>query len=131
MDVYPGVGAGVILRPGFMYGTRMVPLHATNPFRTSSAAQQSGGFLLPLPLGIIGKPLQVLLDNSLVSQLRMHLPGMLAPLAPPLDVRTVAQVAVAAAAGDSAVQSVCSCPQSGEVNILNVADIQHIARIVQ
>ena len=115
LAAFPAAGAGVVLRPGFMYGTRMVPISQ---------------FQLPLPLGLFGKPLQLLVDNTIGKQLRSHLPGMLAPLAPPLPVRSVAQVAVAAAMGEKAVQVICQCPQSGVVNILSVADIQHVCRIL-
>nr|XP_017228533.1 PREDICTED: uncharacterized protein At1g32220, chloroplastic-like [Daucus carota subsp. sativus] len=66
---------GVILRPGFMYGTRRV-----------------GG--MKLPLGVIGSPLEMVLQYAKPLN-QVPLVGPL--LVPPINVTAVAKVAVRAA----------------------------------
>ncbi|CBH12586.1 hypothetical protein, conserved [Trypanosoma brucei gambiense DAL972] len=87
---------GAVLRPGFIYGTRHVPL---------------GEGCVPVPLWPIGKPLEAVLRP-------LHLHGLLVP---PISVDVVAEAAVrlAEAPGPSTVldyygmQQVCGLPQDG------------------
>jgi uncharacterized protein YbjT (DUF2867 family) len=75
MDAYPH--SGTILRPSFVYGCRDVG-------STS------------VPLGLLGKPMQVVLSMPGVKELQ-NLPGMKALLTPPVSVDDVGLVAAAAA----------------------------------
>ncbi|KAJ1411897.1 hypothetical protein B484DRAFT_402506 [Ochromonadaceae sp. CCMP2298] len=108
LDSYPAVGAGVVLRPGFIYGTRVVP----------------GG--VSIPLSLLGKPLSLLFANPLVDKIRRTVPGMLAPLAVPLPVREVARAAVEAAVGSERALQACAAPSSGRQNVLSIADIERL-----
>jgi uncharacterized protein YbjT (DUF2867 family) len=72
----------IILRPPFVYGTRDVGS-------------------LSLPLGLVGRPLEMLLQMPGFNNL-VHLPGMRAALTPPVSVEDVGLVAAAAAAGRGA-----------------------------
>ena len=78
---------GVVLRPGFIYGTRDI------------------GRGLSLPLGVVGRPLRWSLQLPGLKLLE-ELPGMRAVFAPPVDVQDVALVAAAAAAGRAGVEGV-------------------------
>jgi nucleoside-diphosphate-sugar epimerase len=111
LHCYPEVGSGVVLRPGFIYGTRVVP---------------SPGGDISLPLGLLGKPLSMLFASPLVDRIRTTVPGMLAPLAVPLSVEAVARAAVEAAMGTERALRVCGAPQSGRQNVLNIADIESL-----
>ncbi len=86
LDAYPG--SGVILRPGFIYGTRHVHL----PVADTS---------IPLPLWIVGKPLEKLFNLYPVKLAREKLPGVKALLVPPIAVEALAKTAVAVAASDA------------------------------
>lgn len=77
--------SGVVLRPGFIHGTRQVPL--------------GGDKALALPLWLLGKPLESLFSLPPVKLLRDHVPGMQAVLARPIARDDLARVAVAAATG--------------------------------
>lgn len=68
---------GAVLRPGFIYGTR----HVTAPSGTADA-----GRLVPLPLGVVGWPLEVVLRAV----------GGRKLLTPPVHVDVVAEAAVRA-----------------------------------
>lgn len=68
---------GVVLKPGFMYGTRHIDVN---------------GREVQIPLGLVGKPLEMLLSLPGISNLK-NIPGMRAVLARPLDVNTVGRVA--------------------------------------
>ena len=76
-DAYPNTGT--VLRPSFVYGTR-----------------KEGG--LTIPLGIVGKPLEAVLNCPGFNQLR-NVPFMKAIFTPPVSVESVGAVAVASAAG--------------------------------
>eukprot|EP01041_Mallomonas_annulata_P012270 gene12270-25791_t len=76
LDAFPFTGT--VLRPGFMYGTRQVGSYS-------------------IPLGLVGKPLEILLDNPIGSFMRDTLPGMKAILACPMSVDDVGLVAAAVA----------------------------------
>lgn len=78
---FPNAGAGTVLRPGFVYGTRQL-----------SAA-------VCIPLGLVGRPLAALLSLPGLNRLQ-DLPGMKAVLCAPVSVEHVAAVAAAAAMGD-------------------------------
>lgn len=97
-------GNGSILRPGFIFGTRQVPI---------------GSATLNLPLWILGRPLQSILSISPMMALRDTVPFMKAILAPPLPVDWVAEVAVRAALGT------CTAPKNSDshCNILSIPDI--------
>lgn len=141
LDAFPAVGAGLVLRPGFIYGTRVVPLPAGVPMPTNK---------LHLPLGLLGKPMEMLFSLPPVKAVRNTVPGMQMLLAPPVSVQNVGRVAAAAALGDDAVANVVtkkvnttssttgqqashSSNSSGDhidaavVNILTIADINEIA----
>jgi len=96
IDAYPETG--VILRPGFIHGTRDVPLPpkvlgVTNPL----------GDKLSLPLWAVGKPLELLFSLPPVLYARESIPGMQAILALPVSVQALARVAIAAAIGEAQV----------------------------
>ena len=93
LDLFPA-GAGIVLRPSFVYGTRQV---------TSA---------LSLPLGIIGRPMAAVLSTPPFSSLQHLLPGMKAVLAPPVSVEHVAAVAASAALGNLA-----EAPASSILNV--------------
>jgi len=80
LRLFPAPGAGTILRPSFVYGTRSVSATAS------------------IPLGLVGKPMEAVLTCFPFNQLQ-RLPGMRAVLAPPVAVEHVAAVAAAAAVG--------------------------------
>ena len=71
---------GTVLRPSFVFGNRSI----------------GGG--MALPLGVIGRPLQVVLDLPLLRDLH-SLPGLRGILLPPVAVEDVGLVAAAAAMG--------------------------------
>ena len=71
---------------------------------------------MSLPLGLVGRPLEVLFRLPPFPALRTALPGGLAILAPPVPVEAVGTVAAAAAMGET---------PSG---ILSVDDIARLAR---
>lgn len=76
----------------------------------------------------MGRPLELLLDNPAGRTLRSSLPGMLAPLAPPIDVDSVAAAVLALAVGDEAALAVCANPRhSQQTNVLSVGDIKEVA----
>jgi len=77
---------GVVLRPGFIYGTRQL---------TSSFG---------LPLGLIGYPMKTVLSLPGFNSLQ-NLPGMKAVLSPPVCVEHVSAVAAAGALGGLDVKS--------------------------
>jgi hypothetical protein len=89
----------VVLRPSFVYGSRQV----------GSVA---------LPLGLVGRPLEVLFRLPPFPSLRDKLPFAQAILAPPVAVEAVGAVAAAAALG--------SVPPG----VLSVDDIARLARTV-
>lgn len=68
---------GVVLRPGFIYGTR---------FLSVPSATNEAGTVIPIPLGLIGKPLDVLLSAV----------GGTKVFTPPVDVDVVAETTVRA-----------------------------------
>lgn len=68
---------GVVLRPGFIYGTRYVPV---------SSAVNTAGSVLPLPLGWVGYPLDVVLRAV----------GGRKLFTPPVHVEVVAECAIRA-----------------------------------
>ena len=73
---------GVILRPGFIYGTRAV-----------------GN--ISVPLGLVGKPMETVLRLPPFPTLQSNLPFMKAVLVPPIKVEAVGAVAAAAAMGET------------------------------
>lgn len=83
LEAFPHTG--VVLRPGFIHGTRQVPL--------------GGDKTLALPLWLLGKPLESLFSLPPVRLLRDNVPGMQAVLARPIARDDLARVAVAAATG--------------------------------
>lgn len=81
LDLFPE--GGVALRPGFIYGTRMVGS-------------------VPLPLGLVGTPLNALLTSAPISPVAKALagvPALGAPWLPPVSVEAVGRAAVAAGEG--------------------------------
>jgi nucleoside-diphosphate-sugar epimerase len=94
---------GTVLRPGFIYGTRQVPMSSSN---------------LSIPLGLLGRPLQALFSTPPIAALRDILPGMKAILAVPLPVDWVAEVAV-----EAALEGVEESGSSEEGRVLTVQDI--------
>eukprot|EP01031_Cornospumella_fuschlensis_P032730 gene32730-39568_t len=77
--------SGVILRPGFIYGNRGVRLPIVGN--------------VAVPLGVVGKPLEMLFSTQPFNLARSSVPGMQAILAPPVAVETLARTAVSAALG--------------------------------
>jgi len=80
LEQFGELGKGTVLRPGFIYGTRILP-----------------GGSAKLPLGLLGAPLEAIFATAPIVKLQKSLPGMQAILAPPTSVERVAHVAVAAA----------------------------------
>lgn len=78
---FPGSGDGVVLRPGFIFGTRQV-----SP-------------TLKIPLSLLGKPLEAILSHFPFNRIQHVVPGMKAVMCPPVSVEHVAAVASAAALG--------------------------------
>lgn len=77
---------GIVLRPGFIHGTRTVPVPAVGD--------------LHLPLWVVGKPLETIFSASPFRFVRDNVPGMQALLAQPVSVEDLAKVGVASAVGD-------------------------------
>lgn len=83
-----------------------------------------------LPLGLLGRPLELLLDNPVASKARNALPGMLALLAPPIAVDSVARTALRVAVGGEYAMAVCANPpHSRTKNVLSRDDIALIASL--
>lgn len=117
-NAFPDAGAGVALRPSFMYGTRAV---GDTPVGDVS-----------VPLGLLGRPLELAFDNSVVSKLRAVVPGMLALLAPPICVDAVARTALRVAEGNEHAVAICANPpHSFRRNVLSRDDIALIAKITE
>ena len=76
LQAYPTTG--VILRPGFMYGTRYVSVN---------------GKSISIPLALAGIPLEQVLTFPGINQMRNIIPGMRAILARPVSVDKVGSVA--------------------------------------
>ena len=100
-------GKGLVLRPSFVYGTREV-----------------GSF--SLPLGLLGRPMEVLFRLPPFPTLRQTLPGIQAILAPPVAVEAVGSVAAAGALGDERVKA----GEGAREGVVSVDDIARLARIV-
>jgi hypothetical protein len=102
-EAYPQSGAGVVLQPGFMYGTRyvQVPLCSGQGATKNENRSCDSSSVIGLPLGILGKPLDVVhrIASPIMQTLRHQIPGAKAILAPPLAVEDVAKIALAAASG--------------------------------
>lgn len=119
LEAFPEPGTGVVLRPSFIYGHRKVALR--NPLSPSSEAA------LDVPLNLLGRPLELLLSNPLADKLRNVLPGMQAPLAPPISVSDVAAAAVLVAEGAEQTRALCATPPSSRTrNVLAVGDIKQL-----
>ena len=119
LETFPEPGTGVVLRPSFIYGHRKVALR--NPLSPSSEAA------LDVPLNLLGRPLELLLSNPLADKLRNVLPGMQAPLAPPISVSDVAAAAVLVAEGAEQTRALCATPPSSRTrNVLAVGDIKQL-----
>ena len=115
LRTYPEPGTGVVLRPSFMYGTRIIP---------------QLGESVGLPLGLLGRPLELLFDNSVASKARHAIPGMMALLAPPISVDSVAKVALRVAVGAEYAMAVCANPPNSHTkNVLSRDDIALIASL--
>lgn len=59
LDAFPAVGAGIVLRPGFMYGARSVPLpfpHITGAGRVSSVDLPLGEYCMLLDMLLLCCP---------------------------------------------------------------------------
>ncbi len=100
LDAFPHTG--VVLRPGFIHGTRSVPLGGSNS--------------IEIPLWLVGKPMETIFSLPPIQLLRNYLPGMKAILAPPIARDTLAKVAVSAALGETS-----------KTGILSIEDIVHEA----
>lgn len=96
-----------VMRPGFIYGTRQVPVSSSTS--------------IGIPLWALGKPLQIICSLGPVAALRDLLPGMKAILAIPLPVEVVAKVAVDEAMKNS--QEVESEVMEVMGTILSIPDI--------
>eukprot|EP01038_Epipyxis_sp_PR26KG_P015934 gene15934-21622_t len=123
LDAYPSTG--IVLRPGFIYGTRDVPLPLPIPFIPSKH--------IGIPLWLIGRPLETILTaipSSTLEYARSSIPGMKAILAPPVSVDVLASVATAAATGKLSFQNKENnddnnndSNQTNNKNILTISDI--------
>ncbi len=100
-------GKGVVLRPSFVYGTRQVGS-------------------VSLPLGLVGRPMELLFRLPPFPTLRQSLPFIQALLAPPVAVEAVASVAAAGAMGDERVKA----GEGAREGVLSVDDIVRLARAV-
>ena len=96
---------GAILQPGMIYGTRV----------------QNG---MSIPLGLIGKPLEVLFSLPGLNQLhKLPIIGRLA-FSPPVNVHDIAKASVLAATGGLLEDS--SKKESGKAHILSIERIRQI-----
>jgi nucleoside-diphosphate-sugar epimerase len=112
LSAFPAAGAGVVLRPSFMYGSRTISKDVS------------------LPLGLLGRPLEAVLNNKAAAWLREAVPGMLALLAPPISVDAVASAVVRVAEGEEQARALCANPpHSQRTNILSRDDIALVAAI--
>eukprot|EP01034_Spumella_vulgaris_P023434 gene23434-29652_t len=100
-----------ILRPSMIYGTRMAGK-------------------IPIPLWAIGKPLDMMFNNSLVATLRKSLPFMQSILAPPVCVDDVANAALVGALGYDFF-GFTKEERLDELNVMNVYEIKRVGRIME
>lgn len=112
------VTGGFVLRPGFMYGARQVPLKVPGPLASLPGLSPDG---ICLPLQLVGKPLSLVLGNPVAQGLRNSLPGMKAVLAKPLPVETVGRAAADLVMGRVAKGDI---PADG---VVSIPDIEKIA----
>lgn len=83
-----------------------------------------------VPLGLLGRPLELALDNAVANKLRAAVPGMLALLAPPISVDAVAKAALKVAEGNEHAVAICANPpHSFRRNVLSRDDIALVAKI--
>lgn len=113
LETYPQTG--YVLRPGFIHGTRNVPL-PSNPIAKS----------LDIPLWVLGKPMEKIFNFAPIRLLRHSLPGLKAILAPPVSRENLGKVAVAAALGE-----IPSSNREASKGILTIEDIQRESHISQ
>lgn len=101
---------GYVLRPSFVYGTRVVTIPKIN-------------VPVSLPLGWIGKPMDFLFSNSFVESLSNIIPGMKAILTAPVSVDDVAKAAVITALGLHEANGTSESPDSTMISVRKIKEL--------